>query len=154
VKAVVYDRYGPPDLLWVEDVPTPTPSAGQVLDRARHAVLRVHRPHRRRRHRQRRGAARPRPRPADGGRGRGLGGRRGGGRSAARGVVEIAGPEAFRLDELLRRRLADRGDPREVVADPAARYFDAGLDERTLVTGEGARLGATHLDRWLEASAT
>jgi NADPH:quinone reductase-like Zn-dependent oxidoreductase len=31
VKAVVYDRYGPPDVLRVEDVPTPTPSAGQVL---------------------------------------------------------------------------------------------------------------------------
>lgn len=31
MKAVVYDRYGPPDVLRVEDVPTPTPSAGQVL---------------------------------------------------------------------------------------------------------------------------
>jgi len=30
VKAVVYDRYGAPDLLRVEDVPVPTPAAGQV----------------------------------------------------------------------------------------------------------------------------
>ena len=30
VKAVVYDRYGAPDVLRVEDVPVPTPAAGQV----------------------------------------------------------------------------------------------------------------------------
>ena len=31
VRAVVYDRYGPPDVLRVEDVPVPSPAAGQVL---------------------------------------------------------------------------------------------------------------------------
>ncbi len=31
MKAVVYDRYGPPDVLRVEDVPTPSPAPGQVL---------------------------------------------------------------------------------------------------------------------------
>jgi len=30
MRAVVYDRYGPPDLLRLEDVPVPVPSAGQV----------------------------------------------------------------------------------------------------------------------------
>jgi NADPH:quinone reductase-like Zn-dependent oxidoreductase len=30
VKTFVYDRYGPPDVLRVEDVPLPTPAAGQV----------------------------------------------------------------------------------------------------------------------------
>ncbi|MGZ4619081.1 MAG: NAD(P)-dependent alcohol dehydrogenase [Frankiaceae bacterium] len=30
MKAVVYDRYGSPDVLHVEDVPIPTPAAGQV----------------------------------------------------------------------------------------------------------------------------
>ncbi len=33
MKAVVYDRYGPPDVLRVDDVPTPSPAAGQVLVR-------------------------------------------------------------------------------------------------------------------------
>jgi NADPH:quinone reductase-like Zn-dependent oxidoreductase len=33
VKAVVHDRYGPPDVLRVEDIPTPSPAAGQVLVR-------------------------------------------------------------------------------------------------------------------------
>lgn len=31
MKAVVYERYGGPELLRVEDVPTPSPAAGQVL---------------------------------------------------------------------------------------------------------------------------
>jgi NADPH:quinone reductase-like Zn-dependent oxidoreductase len=31
VKAVVYDRYGPPELLRIEDVPVPSPVATQVL---------------------------------------------------------------------------------------------------------------------------
>ena len=31
MKAVVYDRYGPPSVLRVVDVPVPTPGAGQVL---------------------------------------------------------------------------------------------------------------------------
>src|SRR5262249_55174396 len=34
------------------------------------------------------------------------------------GTVEIAGPEAFRLDDLVRRRLAALNDSREVIADP------------------------------------
>ena len=31
MKAVVYDRYGPPDVLRIEDVPMPSPASGQVL---------------------------------------------------------------------------------------------------------------------------
>jgi NADPH:quinone reductase-like Zn-dependent oxidoreductase len=33
MKAVVYDRYGPPEVLRVEEVPTPSPGAGQILVR-------------------------------------------------------------------------------------------------------------------------
>src|SRR5687767_4846481 len=36
------------------------------------------------------------------------------------GVVEVAGPESFRLDELIRKGLAAKQDPREVVPDPRA----------------------------------
>src|SRR5712664_2526119 len=43
------------------------------------------------------------------------------------GMVEVAGPEAFRFDELIRYGLAAYKDPREVVADPHARYFGAEL---------------------------
>ena len=31
MKAAVYDRYGPPEVLRIDDVPTPSPAAGQVL---------------------------------------------------------------------------------------------------------------------------
>jgi len=54
------------------------------------------------------------------------------------GTVEVAGPEQFRLDELIRRGLSARQDPREVVADPQSRYFGAMLSERTLVPADGA----------------
>jgi uncharacterized protein YbjT (DUF2867 family) len=69
------------------------------------------------------------------------------------GVVEVAGPEQFHFDELVRRALSARHDPRQVVADPGALYFGALLDERTLVPGDGARLGEITLDEWLELSS-
>jgi len=46
------------------------------------------------------------------------------------GTVEIAGPEQFRLDELVRRRLVALKDSREVIADPKARYAGATLSDR------------------------
>jgi len=66
------------------------------------------------------------------------------------GIVEVAGPEQFRLDELVRLGLRARRDPREVVADPQSRYFGALLSERTLVPGSGARLGDVHFQEWIE----
>jgi len=69
------------------------------------------------------------------------------------GIVEIGGPEQFRVDELVRRRLASLKDPREVVADPNALYSGARLGEKTLVPGEGARLGKTRFETWLSQPA-
>lgn len=69
------------------------------------------------------------------------------------GIVEVAGPEQFLLDSLIRRFLSARHDPREVLADPQARYFGAALDERTLVPGDGAILGETRLDDWLRTQS-
>lgn len=65
------------------------------------------------------------------------------------GIVEIAGPEQFRLDQLIRDGLKARQDPREVVADPQSRYFGAMLSERTLVPADGARLGEIRFQEWL-----
>jgi uncharacterized protein YbjT (DUF2867 family) len=72
--------------------------------------------------------------------------------SPVNGIVEVAGPQQFRLDELIRRVLRARGDPREVIADPQARYFGAELGERTLVPGDNARLTETRFDDWLSQS--
>jgi uncharacterized protein YbjT (DUF2867 family) len=69
------------------------------------------------------------------------------------GMVEVAGPEQFRFDELIQRGLVARDDPRPVVADPQARYFGAILDERSLVAGEGADLAETRFDDWLAEQA-
>ena len=68
------------------------------------------------------------------------------------GMVEVGGPEQFRLDDLMRDVLTDTNDPRQVVADPDARYFGAALEQRTLVCDDDARTTSTHLRDWLSAS--
>ena len=68
------------------------------------------------------------------------------------GIVEVAGPDPFRLDELIRNVLTVLDDPREVVSDPEARYFGAELGERTLVPDGEATLGATRFGDWLDRS--
>ena len=69
------------------------------------------------------------------------------------GIVEIGGPEQFRVDELVRRRLASLKDPREVVADPKATYDGAKVSERTLLPGKDARLGEIRFETWLTQQA-
>lgn len=68
------------------------------------------------------------------------------------GTVEVGGPEVFRMDELVRRRLTQLNDPREVIADPHAKYSGAEIGERTLVPGKDARLGETRFETWLSQS--
>ncbi|MBZ3901219.1 MULTISPECIES: SDR family oxidoreductase [Streptomyces] len=65
------------------------------------------------------------------------------------GVVEIAGPDVFRLDELIREGLAAKGDPRKVVTDPKAPYSGAQVQEDTLVPGPGAHIAETRFADWL-----
>jgi uncharacterized protein YbjT (DUF2867 family) len=68
-------------------------------------------------------------------------------------TVEIAGPEQFHLDELIRKGLTARNDPREVVADPNARYFGAELSERTLVADDEAVLSETRFEDWINRTS-
>jgi uncharacterized protein YbjT (DUF2867 family) len=68
-------------------------------------------------------------------------------------TVEIGGPEQFRLDELIRRALKARNDPREVVADPHASYYGITPSERALLPADDALLGPTHLEDWLSQTA-
>ncbi|WP_405572937.1 SDR family oxidoreductase [Streptomyces phaeochromogenes] len=64
------------------------------------------------------------------------------------GVFEVAGPDTFQLDELIRTGLEAKNDPRTVVADPKAPYFGAQLQETTLLPGAGARVGETRFADW------
>jgi uncharacterized protein YbjT (DUF2867 family) len=69
----------------------------------------------------------------------------------ANGMVEIAGPDMFTLDEPIRLTLKHDKDPRIVIADPAAPYYGIQVEENTLVpAGAQARLGPTRFDWWLE----
>jgi uncharacterized protein YbjT (DUF2867 family) len=70
----------------------------------------------------------------------------------ANGIVEVAGPEPFPIDQLAREFLAFRGDKRQVVTDVHARYFGAELDDRSLTPGDHPRLGQTRFRDWLSAS--
>ena len=70
------------------------------------------------------------------------------------GTVEIAGPERFRFDELIRKRLSELNDPREVIADPHARYFGTELSENSLVPIGDAQLGKTRFEDWFKLSTS
>jgi len=64
------------------------------------------------------------------------------------GTVEVAGPEQFGLDEFVEKGLRIMHDPREVVADPEARYFGVLLEERMLVPATGAETSGTRFEEW------
>jgi uncharacterized protein YbjT (DUF2867 family) len=68
-------------------------------------------------------------------------------------TVEIAGLEQFRVDELVRQRLAALKDPREVVADPNALYSGAKVSLKTLLPEKTARLGKIRYETWVARSA-
>jgi uncharacterized protein YbjT (DUF2867 family) len=65
------------------------------------------------------------------------------------GVVEVAGPDSFRMPELVSLALAAAHDARTVVADGHARYFGAELRSTTLLPNRAARLGHVGFADWL-----
>ncbi len=67
-------------------------------------------------------------------------------------MVELAGPEAIPLDEVVRQFLKANRDPRTVITDEQAIYFGVPLKQRSLVPDGTPRLGATHLEAWLRRS--
>jgi uncharacterized protein YbjT (DUF2867 family) len=65
------------------------------------------------------------------------------------GIIELGGPEQFRLDELARRVLDARRDERLVRTDVHARYFGAEIAAHTLTPGPDARIAPTRFEDWL-----
>ncbi|MBB3398577.1 SDR family oxidoreductase [Rhizobium sp. BK060] len=68
-------------------------------------------------------------------------------------TIEIAGPERFRLNELVARYLKAMGDARKVEPDPEARYFGARLEDGSLVSDNNPRLGRITFEQWFATSA-
>ncbi|MDQ0138221.1 uncharacterized protein YbjT (DUF2867 family) [Neorhizobium galegae] len=69
------------------------------------------------------------------------------------GTIEIAGPERWRLSDLVARYLKAIGDSRLVEADPEARYFGARLDDGSLVSDNNPQLGKITFEQWFATSA-
>ncbi|MBK4723042.1 SDR family oxidoreductase [Azospirillum sp. YIM DDC1] len=69
--------------------------------------------------------------------------------SPVNGTLEVAGPEAIPLDELVRRFLQATKDTRKVVPDIHARYFGDVLNDQSLTPGRNPRLGAIRFEDWL-----
>jgi uncharacterized protein YbjT (DUF2867 family) len=65
------------------------------------------------------------------------------------GTVEVGGPEPFYLDELVGKVIAYDKDPRKVVVDPEALYFNVKLNDKSLVPEANAQLGPTRFEWWL-----
>lgn len=74
--------------------------------------------------------------------------------SPLNGTVEVAGPERLTFDKFISWGLTSKNDPREVVADPHARYFGAELSEDSLVPREGALIAETRFADWLSGSVS
>jgi uncharacterized protein YbjT (DUF2867 family) len=68
------------------------------------------------------------------------------------GIVELGGPEQFRLDEIARRVLAAHNDVRLVESDEHATYFGAELGAHSLTPGADARIAPTRFEEWLSHS--
>lgn len=64
-------------------------------------------------------------------------------------IIELAGPEPIRQDELVRQYLRAKHDPREVVTDPNARYYGILLNDQSLTPGANPIIGPTRFADWL-----
>ncbi|MFE7927385.1 hypothetical protein ACFU6S_01375 [Streptomyces sp. NPDC057456] len=65
------------------------------------------------------------------------------------GVLEVAGPEEHRLDDLTAKLLAARGYLSDVVSDAHAPFFGAMLGQWALRPGADAHLGHETFSEWL-----
>lgn len=64
-------------------------------------------------------------------------------------TIEIAGPEQFRLNELVKKYMLLKKDNREVIAESHAPYYGAELNDQSLVPGNDAKLGKINYDGWI-----
>jgi uncharacterized protein YbjT (DUF2867 family) len=68
-------------------------------------------------------------------------------------TIEVAGPEKFRLDELVQRFLSAHNDGRKVITDIHAHYFGIELNDHSLTPSNNPHIGSTNFDQWLDRQA-
>jgi uncharacterized protein YbjT (DUF2867 family) len=73
-------------------------------------------------------------------------------REPLNGMVEIAGPEPIRMDELVRRYLTATCDARTVITDPKGRYYGIEVNDQSLTPGDYPCIGPTRFEEWLRHS--
>lgn len=67
------------------------------------------------------------------------------------GIIDLAGPDRFRFEEIIRQYLSATHDSRQVVVDSHARYFGAALNDQLVPKGN-SRIGSTRFEDWLNRS--
>lgn len=67
-------------------------------------------------------------------------------------IIELAGPEKIRMDELVRRWFAARGEKHEVLTDDTAGYFGTPVDDRSLTPDDDPLIGSKTFNQWLSES--
>lgn len=69
--------------------------------------------------------------------------------SPVNGMIELAGPEKFHLDQLVKKYLSLTADKHDVVTDVHAPYFGAQLQEHSLLPGKDSLTGMTRYGEWI-----
>lgn len=64
------------------------------------------------------------------------------------GIIDLAGPERFRFEEIIHQFLSATHDSRQVVVDSQARYFGAALNDQLVPQGNSL-IGSTRFSNWL-----
>jgi uncharacterized protein YbjT (DUF2867 family) len=64
-------------------------------------------------------------------------------------MIEVAGPDQIRQDELVRQYLSAMRDQRRVVTDDKPLYYGIEVNDQSLVPGPNPRLGKIHFKDWL-----
>ena len=65
-------------------------------------------------------------------------------------VLNLGGPEQMSFADLARTVFTHQGKELPIVVDPQATYFGVAVQQNSLVTSDGAELGATRLAEWLQ----
>ncbi len=66
-------------------------------------------------------------------------------------IIEIAGPERFRIYEIVEQYLKAKKDSRKVIPDVNALYFGAKLTDSTLIPSKKPRLGSINFKSWFDS---